>query len=918
MPRSRLIERLERGCARPFTLVSAPPGFGKTTLVGMWLDSRGGAGPQLGAAWLSLDEGDSDLAVFVGHVLAAVQTVLPGFGGETQALLDEASALPLSALTGTLANELESIGGRLVLVLDDYHTIRGTRVHDIVADLLRYPLQALHLVTVTRRDPPLPLVRLRARGQMTEIRAQDLSFTPSEAGILVRDVMGVEADEATVKLLTAKTEGWVTGLRLAVLSLRHRGTPGRVPDGLQENSRYVMEYLLGEAVANQPADVQEVLLSTSILDRFCAPLCDALLDSAQETGTDGRCIRGDGIEPYTLSPSRFLLDEIERSNLFLVPLDDQRGWYRYHQLFKNLLEHLLAQRRSPEDIAVLHRRASAWLAEHGFPEEALRHALTAGNTSRAVDIVSQHQTDLMDREQWARLESWLQLFPSAILDREPDLLIVESWLAYHHGDMALIGDMLDRVETELGQGTPDSARACRIWPQIYALRAIQHFWEADGCQSVECARLAVAEAPRRWAKIRGLAYQGLDRALQLTGDPAAARSTLRDAMRTARADRQECFHVHLLGMQALAQWMDGDLDGLVEVASHGLEMAQVSSLEESAGWFRHLLGCTYYHRNDIAAAEAELTEVMKRREWVNGLCYALSGLGLALIHQARGEPERALEAGSNIVSFLLETQNVSLRPYVQAAQAELALRQGHVGRASQLVAQVGWGHAIPVASIAPLPQITKLKVLLAQGTLASQKQAEKRLSSMCSAAELAGDTRSLIELLALQAALHSRLGEWDPARAVLQRAIGLAEPAGFVRLFADSGLTDGSLLERAARRGIARDFVGRLAETFPPNREAMTFHLDRMPSTEDSLVDPLTEREMQVLALLAQRLTNKEIAAQLVISLGTVKSHAVRIYQKLNVGGRRQAVQRARELRILAPRETRASSRHAYGEGMRL
>ena len=361
--RQHLLDRLEKNVHRPLTLVSAPAGYGKSTLLSCWLESC-----DLLSGWVSLDENDNDLRVFLSYFLAAVRTQFPDACNKTNAMLNS-SALPSgSVLTHSLVNELDQIGSSFVLVLDDYHAISDKTIHGLIAELLQHPPGPLHLVLSSRVDPPLPLASFRARNQMTEIRVRDLRFSPEETGAFLEQLIGAPVDDIAAAILQEKTEGWITGLRLALLSLRHRSDLNRMLENLPAESRYVADYLLAEVLLNQPEEKLEYLLATAILDRFCAPLCDAV------------CVPGSKFGECKIGGEQFL-NWLEKSDLFVVPLDEQGRWFRYHHLFQQLLQSRLKQRFDPDEISALQMRASCWFAENDLIDEAIQYALAAGDLS---------------------------------------------------------------------------------------------------------------------------------------------------------------------------------------------------------------------------------------------------------------------------------------------------------------------------------------------------------------------------------------------------------------------------------------------------------------------------------------------------------------------------------------------------------
>jgi LuxR family maltose regulon positive regulatory protein len=880
VPRPDLLERLERGRGRPLTLVSAPAGYGKTTLVSTWLERCG-----LPAAWLSLDEHDGDPALFLSYLLAALQTLFPDVGSETQALLEPPRLPPLPVLARSLLNELDRIEQPFLLVLEDYHTLRGLAVHELVGELLRHPPRGMHLVLVTRRDPPLPLANLRAQGRMTEIRFQDLRFTPARTATFLRDVMGLEVDDAALQAAHQRTEGWVTGLRLTALCLRDSHDAGDRDDCLQGSSRYVGDYLLGEILARQAPAVQEYLLHTSILERFCAPLCAAV------------CTPAAGGEPAL--PAEAFLEWLGGANLFSVPLDGAGQWVRYHRLFRELLRRQLERRHGPGEIAALHARASRWFAGQGLIEEGLEHAIAAGDMEGAVRLVAQHRHNLMNGERWRRLGRWLALFPRELIERRAHLLITEAWLQHKLFRLQGIFAQLERVEALLEGGDPTLSEAERreLGGEIAAMRGCSLHFAGQGLRALEDARHAaqVTPAGRWWVRGEALMYQAV--AYQMVGQSDTAHETLD---RILAEDRQGggSLQPNWYTAHQIIDWLGGDLKGFERVARQSVSLAGQRRMRQHHGYALYALGLVHYHWNDLEQAGRYFAQVVELGYYHHAEIFLQSLCGLALTYQALGQPDEARRTSEQASAFALKLRNASMRLEAQTLEARLALLRGEVPDPRPWADRVT--DLYPFYIFVELPAVTLAKVLLAQGTPAALRQAGDLLSRLRDRVDATHSTPGQIEVMALQALLCDAQGEGKAALDLLERALALARPGGTLRLFVDLGPRMANLLgqlqegERAGNGSAS--YVRRILSAFAASQPTPA------PASQEGLIEPLTEREMEILALLERRLSNKEIAARLVIAPGTVKSHTIHIYQKLNVNGRRQAVNQARALGILPPR----------------
>ena len=482
---------------RPLTLVSAAAGFGKTTLLAAWLDTVGGKTPPIPGAWLQLDEEASDLVVFCSYFLAAIQTLFPDAGSEPLAQLQVASRPPLPVLVRSLLNELDQIEEPFVLVLDDYHKIQDEQVHELLATLLQHLPPQMHLAIASRTDPPFPLTSLRARGQVLEIRTDELRFTPKETHTFLEGMAGRQLSQETAELLRHKTEGWIVGLRLAALSMQGRSDIDAYVQRFEgTSSAYVVDYLMDEVLVRQRSDVQQLVLQISILDRFCAGLCDAVLDQGPRT-----------------TQSEAMLEGLNRANLFLVPLDQEGIWYRFHHLFQDLLRHRLGSLFSVTEVAALHARASAWFVEQGLVDEALDHALAAGDVAGAAQIVEQNRKVVLVDDEWHDLARWLDRLPAEIKQQRTELLLAQAWVLCHRLDLQVFPPILEEVERNLARdGASDPLQG-----EIDFLRGTFPISQARGPQAEEYLASATERIPETYHRIRWEAELHYALALHMNG-----------------------------------------------------------------------------------------------------------------------------------------------------------------------------------------------------------------------------------------------------------------------------------------------------------------------------------------------------------------------------------------------------------------
>jgi len=888
--RQHLMDRLNQRQHRPLALVSAPAGYGKSTLVSCWLEAC-----DVPSAWVSLDENDNNLGLFLSYFISAIQRIFPATCGATLSMLKVAHLPPVSVLAKSLINELDEIEKAFILVLDDYHLIRDKNVHELITKLLKHPLAFMHLVLIGRRDPPLPLTALRAKGQMVEIRTQDLRFSLDETVAFLQQMTGVPIDNAVAAILEKKTEGWVTGLRLAVLSLNHRKDIKGILTGLPVENRYVMDYVVTEILSHHPPAVQEYLLKISVLSRFCATLCDAVSHSDAESG-------GSGLD------GREFLELLESANLFVIPLDEERKWFRFHHLFQTLLKRQLKERLNSEEIVKLHELASAWLAENGYIEEALAHAHESGDKEAAVRLIKHHRHDMMNREQWYQLNSWIQRFPPDFIQEHPDLLLAKAWVVQRQARYSELFAILDRLEQTVSISNKKSIDDSILWGEVLALKSFQYYSTSRGELSATAAREAVNRLPAHYHSARGVALRILSAALQMQGDPGLSQRVVLEALQQEAASIS-VYKTGLLAGLSFTSWIAADLNSLKQTAAQLLKHGQKHDLPETIAVGRFFNGILHYQRNDLDLAERFLAPVVGDPgdgELVipTVVTYCQSSFALSLTYQAMGRAKKASRIIESVIGYMLETGNTDLLELCQVFQADLALRQGHVAQADL------WARNTPPIPLAPAyrfytPHLTLPKVLLARRTAKSLREAEQLLSRMVDYYASIHSTRVLIDVLVLQALLHAAQGNASDALEKLAEALALAEPGGFIRPFLDQGTEMADLLGRLVKQNPTLQYAGHILEAFGGGkteffgRRADDQNKPGASLPDKPLIEPLTNREIEVIRMLAKGVTNNDIAESLFISPETVKRHLSTIYRKLDVKNRQQAIISARSIGIL-------------------
>jgi LuxR family transcriptional regulator, maltose regulon positive regulatory protein len=854
--RPRLSERLSRGAESRLTLISAPAGFGKTTLLSAWLATVGAE--HRSVAWLSLEESDRQPGLFWTYVITALQTVVPGAGAGALPLLQSAQP-PIETVLTTLLNDLSAVPDEIHLVLDDYHLVDGPDLATGMVFLLEHLPPHVHLVISSRADPALPLARLRARGELVEVRAADLRFTLDEVTDYLNAVVGLDLTANDIAALEARTEGWIAALQLAALSMRGRDDVAGFIAGFAGDDRYIVDYLVEEVLRRQPDDVRRFLVQTSILDRLSGPLCDAV--TAQHGG-------------------KARLEALDRANLFVVPLDDNRRWYRYHHLFADVLRaHLLDERA--DEAADLHRRASQWYDRNGEPAPAVRHALAAGDVEGAAELIELAIPALRRNRQEPTIRGWLDAIPDDVVRARPVLAVGLIGALMTSGEFegveARLRDAerlldLPRAETVV----VDEQELLRLPGMIQMYRAALALVRGDPSATIGHAHRAVDRAAADDHLTRAGASALLGLAFWGNGDLEAAH---RAYSATVDGMRRIGYISDILGCSiALAdiRITQGRLGEALHTYEQALRLASPPGATVLRGTADMYVGMSQIavERDDLNTATRHLLRSQELGEHTGLLQNRYRWrVSMARVLEARGDLDGALRLLDEAQEAYVGDFLPNVRP-VPASRARLLAVRGEIGAALGWAREQGLSADDEVSYPREFEHITLARVLLAQGTEAPAALLRRLLK----AAEAGERTGSVIEILVLQALTHHAL-------APLERALTLAEPEGYVRVFQNEGPAMAALLKAVAKKNASWTYVRRLTGDQP-----------RRPTP--GLVEQLSEREAQVLRLLGTDLDGPAIARELAVSLNTLRTHTRNIYTKLGVNDRRAAVRRARELHL--------------------
>ncbi|MFZ2420015.1 MAG: LuxR C-terminal-related transcriptional regulator [Anaerolineae bacterium] len=889
--RPRLIERLNEGLSSgcKLTLISAPAGFGKTTLVSEWvnnlrftsddfrLDAANG-GEIVNrkskianrVAWLSLDAGDNDPARFLTYLVAALQTIFAGIGAGVLAALESPQPPPTESILTALLNEITTIPDNFILVLDDYHLVEAIPVDQALATLLDHLPPQMHLVIATREDPHLPLARLRARGHLTELRAADLRFTPAEAADFLNQVMGFHLSAEDIAALETRTEGWIAGLQLAALSMRGYQDAASFIKSFTGSHHFVLDYLMEEVLQQQSESIQTFLLRTSILDRLCGPLCDAVLCSPSVSGQE-------------------TLEYLERANLFIVPLDNERWWYRYHHLFGELLRQRLGK---PKEFAEFHLRASQWHEENGDLGAAFYHAIAAGDFVRAAGLAEAAWQGMNESFQSAAWLGWVKKLPDKLIRTMPVLCTQIAQAFTDTGELEASELRLQDAERCLDGSEFTNEAQLKPLPAMIALtRAYNAQVQGDPAATVKYAELALQIIPEddfdrrarattileviHWASgnlesvIRGIG-DSMERLTQLGNHVMVVASAF------AVADL-------LVGLGRLSEAERTYQDALQLAAQHGPEAEHITT--------HHHLGLSMIYRqrgDDTLAAHhlkraAELGVQTTLVDWLYRWHVAQ-----AQLKEAAGDLETALALLDEAKRVYIQTLIPDLRP-IAALKARIYLKQGRPDKARAWAAERGLSLADEVSYLHEFEHLTLARLEIANPLV------NALLARLLQAAEAQKRRDSALDILLVQALAHEAQGNRPQALAALERALALAEPEGYVRIFVDEGEAMRLLIEKQSRNRDhpLSDYVDELLAAFTQPVAAPKSAIIHQKS---DMIEPLSERELEVLKLLRTELSGPEIAGQLIVSLNTFRTHTKNIFDKLGVNNRRAAVRRAEEL----------------------
>jgi LuxR family maltose regulon positive regulatory protein len=870
--RSRLVKRMDEGFGRKLTLISAPAGFGKTTLLVDWVHTQ-----KIPVAWFSIDKGDNDPLHFLTYVILGLQSLEAGTGKAALTMLQSPQPPPIEAILINLLNDVSRISTDLALVLDDYHLVDARPIHDLIAFLLENLPEQMHLIIATRSDPPLPLARVRSQNLLIELRAADLSFSADETASLFNQSLNLQLSRRDIQLLETRTEGWAAGLQLAALSLQGRKEPTDFIKGFKGDNRYIADYLTEEVLSRQPEHLRNFLLQTSILGRLCGPLCDAVID--QEN-------------------SRQVLNNLEKANLFVIPLDDERCWYRYHQLFADLLAQRLRTQQG-DRVPELHRRASQWFAKNGFKNEAVDHAFFAQDYDRAVQLIEEIAEIDWDRARESRLLRWFKKLPDEKIDANPKLCIFYARELFKSGYLDDAEKRLHAAEQMLESISSGNLNKKGLLGRIAVIRAYISFRTGDPSGTITFSSQALKLLPQEdlnWRSVAattlGLGY-GMD-------DMVKSQEAFSEAMKICKAAGNLYYHIFAGSLLASGMFRCGRLEAAKDMSRQLLNLAIENGIEQTGiGGSLYLnLGSILCEWNDLDEGIRLLNKGIEMSELGRDpVMLASCQLGLLRAFMYRMDLAGAVKLMENINE---RAGNFELPPWItntiSALKVFFWLGSGNLDAALQWAQKRGLRIDDKLDALHEVEYIALAHVLMAQNKL---DEADRLLGRLIENATAGDRVYMIIEMRLWRVLIFTLKADSASALAELKLTLALAEPGGFIMMFVSKGKPVADLLEEivavkkrdhdATQAGFSLSYAKKILSAY----KAAT------PPKIEGLLDPISERELEVLHLIAAGLSNKEIAEKLFISLNTVKTHTKNINSKLDVNSRIKAVARAKELGLL-------------------
>ncbi|MFM8322532.1 MAG: LuxR C-terminal-related transcriptional regulator [Chloroflexota bacterium] len=885
--RPRLLARLDQVIQKPIALISAPAGFGKTTLVSQWLD-----GCPLPNTWLQLDEADHDISMFLTGVVAALRQLFPDCMKRTAGLLQASGLVPLDAWTSALVDDLELLENTpFILALDDYHLVSNPSIDLILADVLRCEPQPMHLIIAARRSPSLSFSRLTVHRLVVDIRPADLRFTDIEASLYFHETAQLSLSASLIHRLQVKTEGWAAGLALAALSLREELPSEELLAHLDASEAQMSDYLLDQVFNRQPAEVQDFLLKTATFNHFCASMLYEAFGGEQSE-----------------REIQVMLDRVETAQLFLTPLDAQRSCYRYHHLFRQLLLSRQSFYFNPDQIALFHRRAADWLVRQGQIDEAIGHLLAVRDWTEAARLVESQLRALLNAEDYQGIKRRLNYFPDEFIATRPGLLLMQVWIAHFAWRQLQVGQLTARIQilldavpptAQLNDSPPPGFRYISpevIQSQVWMQQGLVYYLTNQGSQAVQIIAPTVNSLPDAWLFARGNAVMYYGLSLFMEGQYSQAVDLVRREYERLH-NPSGTYAARMLFSLSVIYLLNGELELCRQTAEQLLQSASKEHLLLNQGWAYYLLGRVYQEWNQLELAAGYYLQGVEGRFTSNMATAVECVAGYAYILQVLDRGEQARQFLDSLGRVHGEQTAITPAPLL-ALQAWLNLENGSPEEARRWAEAFSAPIAVQSITWYHIPQMYQIKILMDTGKPESGGVVDQLLEEAQAVAERTHNTFTLVRVLSLRAVWYARTGRTAAAHQFLERALRLGRPGWFIHAFVKQGPEMLVLLQAAARRRMnipgIEEYLAAILAAFSSTSAARSTARD-----PDQVKTILTERELEVLSLLAERLSINEISSRLFISSSTVQQHTHHIYRKLNVANKRQAVASAIEFGLI-------------------
>lgn len=875
--RKALNSKLGKGSRLPLTLVTASAGYGKSTTVSHWLSLQ-----PLPYSWISLDETDSDLRQLLHYFVHAVQSLFPNCLPESEVLIKSAVLPTAQALAASFLRELGELDQSFILVLDDIHLIQQKDFSGFLSEILRHPPQPLHLIILGRRDPFLPIALLRGRRMLSEIRARDLQFSLEETQEYLQLMIGEINSNELANLLHEKMEGWIAGLRLAIMSSEQAIGIEETLERLQGDSQYVQEYLYTQAVETLAPGLLTNAIQISVLDTFCAPLCEALINTIK-----------DETKPVFIGWE--FIKELRQENLFLVNLDGEDTWYRFHHVFKELLTKQLHRNYSVETMNDLHKAASVWFVDIGLIDEAIKHALLGQDFEMAENIFQQNRQKEIGQDRWHNLEKWLLLFPEETRSNSPTLLLSYAWICYNSHRLDELNALVERFELLSTTTSIDDIALV----EVHLLKGILSYWKGNSYECLQHIATARTFAVETHPLSLGLMDMYETLAIQMEGNGLHVIEQLKSQV-LLMGLRPAIFRSRIIESLSFVHLLDGELFQASESSERMQILCAQNNLTHAETWAHYLMGNAHFQLFNLDTAEEHFGtleskfDIMHTKVAIDGLA------GLALTQSFQRIPEKAFAITTMLEDLANQTQDYNLIGVAHSLKARLALLQGDTKLAENCLQQMGQQHSSEVSFIwLELPEITRLRIIICIGSVAQLEDAATQLATLRQQGEVAHNSYQMVDILVLETMLLLKQEKYEMAQTQFQNAITLAAKGGWIRPFMEvSHQLDGLHYNLKSVTDKEKHFCTVIEQRI---KERQIYGLQRLDTALNGMTEPLTSRESEILELLALRLSNKEIGEKLFISTETVKSHMKRLFSKLDAANRRDVVKKAINLGLITP-----------------